>query len=205
MAARDRVIEALVEGKTREEAAAEAGVTRKTIYNWLKDKTFKRDLAAARHEVFRNAVGRMKQVSDLAANRLVEALDLAEGPATRAKIAMMILRFNAQVTVQEIGEQLEDLEENVANQLAEFRADITAQLAKSTALDASIDNGTAPETQNLDVGQPADDPQPGADAGGNPTNNPALGGPDVGHEGVRPDAGPLAGGNPPHGIQPFQL
>jgi hypothetical protein len=72
---------ALAQGQTNGQAAAEAGVSGRTILRWLDDDDFRREVDDARTALLRLAVGRLAAASTQAVDTLVDALDSEKGQA----------------------------------------------------------------------------------------------------------------------------
>lgn len=70
-----RAIEALVQGKTNQEAAAAAGVNRKTITRWLQQPEFQTALRTAQHAAYDEAMADLAATSRLAVQRLRKLLN----------------------------------------------------------------------------------------------------------------------------------
>ena len=88
---RDAVLVALAAGKTVREAAAETGVGERTAHRWLADPQFRAELANARQEMIRQAVGKLADASSAAADELRRLLTDAESDAVRLRAAVAIL------------------------------------------------------------------------------------------------------------------
>lgn len=69
-------------GKTMEEIAKECGVTVQTIYNWLKDPLFEREL---KKEIARQALKRLPEVMESMADAAVE-----DRNAAAAKLVLQV-------------------------------------------------------------------------------------------------------------------
>jgi transposase len=106
-----RAIPAMLEGKTIEAAAQAAGVSKTTLYEWMKQKPFRKRLEEARAEVFNEGLGVIKAGTSKAARKLIELLD-SRNENTRRLTAHEILAFSLKITeTQELERRLERLEE----------------------------------------------------------------------------------------------
>jgi transposase len=106
-----RAIPAMLEGKTIEAAAKIAGVSKTTLYEWMKQKPFHARLEEARADLFKEGMDIIKAASGKAARRLIELLD-ARNENTRRLTAREILALSLKISeTQEIEKRLERLEE----------------------------------------------------------------------------------------------
>jgi len=106
-----RAIPAMLEGKTIEAAAKAAGVSKTTLYEWMKQEPFHVRLEEARADLFKEGLDILKAASGKAARRLIELLD-ARNENTRRLTAREILALSLKISeTQEIEKRLERLEE----------------------------------------------------------------------------------------------
>ncbi|MGG4142977.1 phBC6A51 family helix-turn-helix protein [Paenibacillus algorifonticola] len=69
-------------GKTMEEIATEAGVSRRALYDWLKDTLFEREL---KQEIVRQTMNRLPDIMDKLADSVIY-----EGNAAAAKLLLQV-------------------------------------------------------------------------------------------------------------------
>lgn len=74
-------------GKTMEEIGKEAGVSRQSVYDWLKDPLFEREL---KRQITRNTLARLPEVADSMADAAIEDRNAAA--------AKLILQMNEMLT-----------------------------------------------------------------------------------------------------------
>jgi phenylpyruvate tautomerase PptA (4-oxalocrotonate tautomerase family) len=86
-----RALEALLAGATVAEAAAAAGVARKTVYSWIQSPAFRAELDAAQRAAIEAITRRIVRLAEAATEALRVALEEAP-PATRVRAADVLLR-----------------------------------------------------------------------------------------------------------------
>ncbi len=105
-----RAISCILTSRSMEEAARLAGISRTSLYNWLKDKNFAMKLDEAREALFREGLNLLKQATGKAAAELVGLLGSDE-ETTRRLAAKEILALSLRVAeFQELDERISKLE-----------------------------------------------------------------------------------------------
>lgn len=95
-------------------AAAAAGVSRQTLYRWMRDPAFAEALRAAERDALRGLSKRLAGLGDLAADALRDALAPDQPPAIRLRAAdLVIQRAPALVEAVDVYERLAALEEKL--------------------------------------------------------------------------------------------
>ncbi len=106
-----------VGSKTIEEACKEAGVSRNTYYEWLKEAGFKDELNRVREEIVFEAVGLLKVGAAKAVSTLCSLLDRTEHPSVQRAAANDVLshvvRFKE---LQELEKRLDEVERLINKQ-----------------------------------------------------------------------------------------
>jgi hypothetical protein len=111
---RDIAIAALLTERTIEEAADRAGVSARTLKNWLAEPDFCAAYRAARRQLVEGAVGRLQEASGKAVDALVALLDCGHAP-TRARAAMGILERSVRaIETTDLMERLEAMERRLS-------------------------------------------------------------------------------------------
>jgi len=103
---------ALMTSPSIKAAAKAAGVSRATLFLWLKNESFRADLTRARAETFADAIGTLKAGTKEAAHVLMELLkSKKEMTRFRASSAVleMILRIHEGEEIEERLRRLEDI------------------------------------------------------------------------------------------------
>jgi hypothetical protein len=72
---REAIALLLALGRTQKQAAAEAKVSERSVYNWLAEEPFRRRVQELQSEVFAQTVGRLAGVGGKAADTLERLLD----------------------------------------------------------------------------------------------------------------------------------
>jgi AcrR family transcriptional regulator len=111
-----RVIPHLLEAPSTEEACRRARINKTTVYEWLKNETFREALKRARDEVIERALDSLKANVSKATETLVKLLDSKSEPI-RARAAEDIIEF-AQKALEheELEKRIEALEERLLQQ-----------------------------------------------------------------------------------------
>lgn len=76
-----------------EKACVEAGISKQTFYQWMKNPLFKRELWRMRRAIGTQSIERLKIESKRAADTLTELLDSQNPPAVRRAAANDILNY----------------------------------------------------------------------------------------------------------------
>lgn len=116
-----RAIPAILEASSMEAAARAAGLSKGTLYEWLKQTPFRERLEAAREELFREGLSQLKGATRKAAQQLIGLLD-ARNENTRRLTAREILSLSLKIAeIQELEKRIERLEETLEAQDKDFR------------------------------------------------------------------------------------
>ena len=108
---RERAIAALLSAPSLEQAAKKAGLSRATLYRWMREPDFKTALRAARREVVDATIGRLQAATAEAVTALVKALTCTT-PTVRVSAARAILEFSFRsVELGDLEERLSALEQ----------------------------------------------------------------------------------------------
>jgi hypothetical protein len=83
---RERAINALLSGDTIEEAAREAGISKRTLLRWLREPEFRAAYTQAKADVLKMASGILTRNMGRAAKVLSEIFDGAPTPHTGARV-----------------------------------------------------------------------------------------------------------------------
>jgi hypothetical protein len=86
-----QAVSALLQAPTVSEAAAQAGVSVRTIWNWLADDSFRSMVATARGQVLDLTITRLASVATEAVDTLATAMRTAEKPSDRIAAARAVL------------------------------------------------------------------------------------------------------------------
>jgi hypothetical protein len=104
-----RVIASLLQGRTNEQAAADAGVARTTLTRWLRTPAFQRLYAEARRLAVEAAVARLSGLALCAVEALERNLH-ADAPAVEIKAALGLLTHLKALGGLDVEERLARLE-----------------------------------------------------------------------------------------------
>jgi hypothetical protein len=107
-----RVIASLLQGRTNEQAAADAGVARTTLTRWLRTPAFQRLYAEARRLAVEAAVARLSGLALCAVEALERNLH-NEAPAVEIKAALGLLANLKALGGDDLEARLAALEERV--------------------------------------------------------------------------------------------
>jgi hypothetical protein len=105
---------------TREEAAEKIGITRNTLFRWLRDEDFQIELKAAQAEWRKSIehiplVHRRWRLEEL--QRMYDSLPIEGNQMVKAKL----IEHVAQEVAGDVAEELEELKEKVHNELKLFK------------------------------------------------------------------------------------
>lgn len=93
--------------------AKKAGVSRGTIYNWLKDERFKARLEQERQRLFEEGLNAIKAAALKAAQTLIKLLD-SRDQATQRLASKEIINFAIKaIEMKELEERVSQLEEHI--------------------------------------------------------------------------------------------
>jgi hypothetical protein len=107
-----RVIASLLQGRTNEQAAADAGVARTTLTRWLRTPTFQRMYREARRLAVEAAVARLSGLALCAVEALERNLH-NDAPGVEIKAALGLLTHLKALGGADLEERLAALEERV--------------------------------------------------------------------------------------------
>lgn len=113
---REQAISALLTHPTIVEAAQAAGVSEKTIRNWLKDAAFLRDFRATRSRVVEHAIAQLQTATSRAVETLERNLTCGTPGAEIRAAATILERSVAAVELWDLAERLEQLEQTLAKE-----------------------------------------------------------------------------------------
>ena len=111
-ARQEQAILALLQHTTLEKAAEASGVSDVTLWRWMKEPDFKRQLREARRDALSTTVGRLQTAAPAAVGSLLRVLtDQTTGAGSRIRAAQSILEFAIKALDQdELEGRVEDLE-----------------------------------------------------------------------------------------------
>jgi len=115
LTARQRhAIPLILESQTIEAAARAAGISKTTLYEWMKQDPFRLELESSRAALFKEGMDALKGAAGKAARKLVELLD-SRNENTRRLTAREILTLGMKINeIQELERRVEQLEEILA-------------------------------------------------------------------------------------------
>jgi transposase len=114
---RDAVILALASGESAKGAAAKAGVGERTVYRWLGEEEFRRQVSAARAEMFAQALGRMADGAASAALVLRQLCFAAASESVRLGAARSLLEYGLKLREHvELEDRLAVVEQRIADE-----------------------------------------------------------------------------------------
>ncbi|MBF0483375.1 MAG: hypothetical protein HQL25_01580 [Candidatus Omnitrophica bacterium] len=103
----------IISSASIEEASRKTGISKTTIYYWLKDEVFKNELKRQREEVINASMQRLKYAMIKAVEGLIELMD-EEGPELKRLVYKDILNFAFRShEIEKIEERLDKIEEKV--------------------------------------------------------------------------------------------
>jgi hypothetical protein len=107
-------IQALLSADTIDKASELTGVTRNTLYRWLKDDFFIHELNQAKRKLVQHSILRLQRAVKDAVKTLLEVCNDKKAPASsRVSAAREIIRSTLKsIELEEIEDRLTTLEEN---------------------------------------------------------------------------------------------
>ena len=119
---KSKAIVALLSGKTNSQAAQSAGVTERTIYRWLSERSFQTELREAERQIIESSTRQMSSLQEKAINVLDQLLESQDvSPQIRLRTANSILRLSLAYRDRNIERRLYELEELVSMFNSNFR------------------------------------------------------------------------------------
>ncbi len=110
-AARRRVALLLAAGRSKKEAAARAGVSRRSVSNWVKEGAFAREVSELRNQLLSRTVGLLAGAGAKAVKTFVDLLGSNEKGPTRLGAANGILGHMLRgVELVDLADKLAELE-----------------------------------------------------------------------------------------------
>jgi hypothetical protein len=107
---------------TIEGAAEKIGVTRKTVYEWLKQETFKRALEEARKEYVESGFRTMRLAAKRAAEKIVHHLDCTDEKVS-LRAAEDVIEFAKEfISLEDHERRIKELEDRLERAQAEAGA-----------------------------------------------------------------------------------
>jgi hypothetical protein len=113
----ERALSALVSQPTLSLAAAQVGVTERTLYRWLTESpAFQAEYRALRREIVNNATYQLAKASNNAVNTLISVMNDGEAPpAARVSAAKLVLEMAFRgIEVDDLEVRVAALEEQIA-------------------------------------------------------------------------------------------
>jgi ACT domain-containing protein len=112
-----KALEALIACDTIDEACKVVGITRSTMYRYLKDPLFDKELKAAKRQLINRAILRLQQTCGDATRALAEICrDKKAPPSSRVSAAKEILSSALKsIELEEIEERIKNLEQRYLN------------------------------------------------------------------------------------------
>ena len=108
-----RAIPCLVAAPTQEEGRRKAGISKRTLWRWMQERTFRVELSRQRNKVMEEAIATLRSNMTKAAQTLVDLLD-EENPRLRRSVAIDIINLALKgKEMLELEERLQALEERV--------------------------------------------------------------------------------------------
>jgi len=99
----------IVAYSTLEEARKRARISKGTLYAWLKDEDFQKELAYQRRKVINAGLDRLKYAMTKAIDNLIELMGTVTQPGIKHRICKDIIDYGLKVI------EIEDLEERLSN------------------------------------------------------------------------------------------
>jgi transposase len=123
LSARQRLALLIIAGEPTIEGAAEKiGVTRKTVYEWLKQEPFKRALEEARKEYVESGFRTMRLAAKRAAEKIVQHLDCTDEKVS-LRAAEDVIEFAKEfISLEDHERRIKELEDRLERAQAEAGA-----------------------------------------------------------------------------------
>lgn len=112
-----KAIAAIMDGKSKKQAALEAGVSYVTVYRWYKLPRFRAELQKAGNTAIANATDRLSGTMDEIVSIWLEiGFDKSKSPSIRLRaLNNAMAHYLKLVEIREFGDRLTDLERIVRN------------------------------------------------------------------------------------------
>jgi len=112
---KEKAISALLSCRTIAEAANQAGVSERVIYNWLNEEAFQSEYRRARWQAAGQAIARLQQISTEAAEALRSVFSDTEAPASaRVSAAKAVLELSLRsLELENLEQRISILEETI--------------------------------------------------------------------------------------------
>ena len=112
-----KALSALLSGKTKTEAATEAGVSRQAMTKWLSDPVFKQALADGEAQLLSELNRQLLQLGSSAIEQLKTVLDKPDSQAVGVRASNVVLSKLLSIReLTEIEDRLGELEERLGNE-----------------------------------------------------------------------------------------
>jgi transposase-like protein len=95
---------------TRAEIAEKLGIGERTLYSWLQDEKFQRELKAARSKLLESAIENLKTSLENAVTKLNELVN-SDDERVSLRACALVISFNLKAKDQELDDRLSELEE----------------------------------------------------------------------------------------------
>jgi len=106
-------IQALMRSRTYSEAAEAAGVSRCTLYRWLKDDLFNAELSKQQNELIKRSSRKLAGALDLAVDVLIDLLK-TKNPQIRRLTAVNLIEYSIKTNdITDIEKRIKALEETI--------------------------------------------------------------------------------------------
>jgi hypothetical protein len=106
-------IQALMRSRTYSEAAEAAGVSRVTLYRWLKDDLFNAELSKQKNELIKRSSRKLAGSLDLAVDVLIDLLK-TKNPQIRRLTAVNLIEYSIKTNdITDIEKRIKALEETI--------------------------------------------------------------------------------------------
>jgi len=107
-------ISQIVASTTLEEARKRAGVSKGTLYNWLRDDAFKAELKRQRDEVIKEALARLKSAITKAVEELIKLMDSNKAELRRLASKDILEYALKSIELEDIEERLNKIEQAIS-------------------------------------------------------------------------------------------